>query len=88
MSAAAGPTNSEPPGTEPERLRRQSEQLSRRRRGRERRFNVGVRVSYVVLFLLLGFLFSGIDLRSYGIPLRTIRPVSYTHLTLPTSDLV
>ena len=73
MSATAGPTNSSPPGTDPERLRRQSELLTRRRRGRERRFNVGVRVSYVVLFLLLALLFSGIDLRDSGIPLRTIR---------------
>ena len=72
MSATAGPTDSTPPGIDPERLRHQSEQLTRRRRGRARRFNVGVRVSYVVLFLLLAILFSGIDLRPYGLPLRTI----------------
>lgn len=59
--------------TETDRLRNQAEQLAQRRRRRERRFNIGVRISYVVLFLLLAFLFSGIDTRIFGIPIRTIR---------------
>ncbi len=59
--------------TETDRLRNQAEQLAQRRRRRERRFNIGVRISYIVLFLLLAFLFSGINTTILGIPIRTIR---------------
>ena len=69
MSITADP----PPGSEHERLMSQAEQLARRRRSRERRFALGVRVSYVVLFALLALLFSGLDLRPYNIPFRTIQ---------------
>lgn len=70
MSITADPPQ-RPPG-EAERLLSQADQLARRRRRRERRFGLGVRISYVVLFLFLAFLFSGIDLRPYGLPIRTI----------------
>lgn len=69
MSITADP----PPASEHERLMSQAEQLARRRRSRERRFALGVRVSYVVLFALLALLFSGLDLRPYNIPFRTIQ---------------
>lgn len=67
--ATAEPTT---PISEQERQQSQTQQLAGRRRRRERRFAVGVRLSYLVLFLLLALLFSGIDLREQGIPLRTI----------------
>ncbi len=59
--------------SESERLQNQAEQLAQRRRRRERRFFVGVRVSYVVLFLLLAFLFSGFQAEIGGFAIRTIR---------------
>ena len=61
-----------PTDPSPEQVLSQAEQLAGRRRRRERRFGLGVRISYIVLFALLAFLFSGLDLRPYGIPIRTI----------------
>ena len=64
----------DPPGApETERLRSQAEQLAQRRLRRERRFSAGVRVSYVVLFLLLAFLFSGAQIEIFGITINTIQ---------------
>ena len=63
----------EPPGsTEVERLRSQAELLAQRRRRRERRFSAGVRVAYVVLFLALALLFSGIEFEAFGLTFSTI----------------
>jgi len=63
----------DPPGApDSERLRTQAEQLTQRRRSRSRRFVVGVRVSYVVLFLFLAFLFSGLRLEVGSLTIRTI----------------
>ena len=63
----------DPPGTpDSDRLRTQAEQLTQRRRSRARRFTVGVRVSYVALFLFLAFLFSGTRLEIGGLTIRTI----------------
>ncbi len=59
--------------SEVERLQRQAKQLARRRRERERRFSFGVRVSYLVLFLLLAFLFSGFQAQIGGFTIRTIK---------------
>lgn len=58
--------------TDQERLRSQAEQLAQRRRRRERRFSRGVRLSYVVLFLLLAFLFSGFHAEAFGRTFKTI----------------
>jgi polar amino acid transport system permease protein len=69
MSITAEPTGA----AESERLRSQTEQLARRRRVRERRYSVGVRVAYVVLFILLAFLFSGIRFEIAGRTIRTIQ---------------
>lgn len=55
-----------------ERLRSQAEQLTKRRRQRERRFSRGVRISYIVLFLLLAFLFSGFHAEAFGRTFKTI----------------
>ena len=63
----------DPPGTpDSDRLRTQAEQLTQRRRSRARRFTVGVRVSYVVLFLFLACLVSGTRLEIGGLTIRTI----------------
>lgn len=59
--------------TEDERLRQQAEQLARRRRRRERHFALGVRVSYLVLFGALAFLFSGFRAQLGPIAIRTIK---------------
>jgi polar amino acid transport system permease protein len=56
-----------------DRLQAQAEQLSQRRRSRARRFAVGVRVSYIVLFLGLAFLFSGIEVQIGGLTISTIQ---------------
>jgi polar amino acid transport system permease protein len=58
--------------TEAERLQSQAEQLAQRRQRRSRRFNTGVRLSYVVFFLALAFLFSGIRIEFAGLTIRTI----------------
>ncbi len=64
----------DPPGTpESERLQDQANQLSQRRRSRARRFNIGVKVSYIVLFLLLAFLFSGANFQILGFTFTTIQ---------------
>ena len=64
----------DPPGApDSERLQTQAEQLSQRRRSRYRRFTLGVRVSYVVLFLFLAFLFSGVELEIGGLTISTIQ---------------
>ena len=65
----------DPPGAPPdsERLRSQAAQLTQRRRSRERRFSVGVRLSYVGLLLFLAFLFSGFRFEAGGITIRTIQ---------------
>ncbi len=70
---AMGITADPDEASEVERLQRQAEQLARRRRERERRFSLGVRVSYLVLFLLLAFLFSGFQAQIGGITIRTIK---------------
>lgn len=72
MSITADPPG-RPGQTEADRLRSQAEQLAQRRRRRERRFNVGVRVSYVVLFLMLAFLFSGVTIEILGLTITTIQ---------------
>jgi polar amino acid transport system permease protein len=66
MSITADPPDSE-------RLRSQAEELSRRRSSRERRFKVGVRLSYIVLFLFLAFLFSGVTFEVGGVTITTIQ---------------
>ena len=63
MSITADQTGS----ADSERLQSQAEQMAQRRRRRDRRFSAGVRVSYVVLFLGLAFLFSGIEIEALGI---------------------
>lgn len=68
MSITAGPSGL----SENERLQSQTEQLAQRRQRRERRFSRGVRISYVVLFLLLAFLFSGFRLEAFGRTFKTI----------------
>lgn len=68
MSVTTGPT----PQTETERLQSQASTLNQRRRRRDRRFRSGVRISYVVLFLALAWLFSGIEFQIAGLTVRTI----------------
>lgn len=58
--------------TEQSRLATQAEQLAKRRQRRERRFAIGVRLSYLVLFAILFFLFSGVETRLLGFQIRTI----------------
>jgi len=72
MSITIDPANPPPPAGEGDRLRTQAEQLTRRRQRRERRFSLGVRFSYIVLFFFLALLFSGIDTTIGGIRVRTI----------------
>lgn len=73
MSITAEPTNPIPsPATEEERLSGQARELARRRSRRERRFNLGVKISYVVLFLFLAFLFSGVQISIGPIQISTI----------------
>jgi polar amino acid transport system permease protein len=72
MSITADPTGA-PDAAESERLRSQAEQLAERRRRRERRFGIGVKVSYVVLFFALAFLFSGVSFEILGLTIRTIQ---------------
>lgn len=50
----------------------QKELIGQRRRKRERRFTVGVTLSYIGLFLLLAFLFSGISFEIFGLQIQTI----------------
>jgi polar amino acid transport system permease protein len=71
MSITADPTGT-PEASEAERLRSQAELLAQRRSRRARRFSVGVKVSYVVLFLLLALLFSGLEFEIFGITFQTI----------------
>lgn len=73
MSITADPPGRQPGQTETDRLRTQAEQLAQRRRRRERRFNVGVKVSYVILFLMLAFLFSGVTIEIFGLTINTIQ---------------
>jgi polar amino acid transport system permease protein len=72
MSIPIDPANPPPQVGESDRLRDQAEQLNRRRQRRERRFSLGVRISYVVLFLFLALLFSGLDTSIAGLRFRTI----------------
>jgi polar amino acid transport system permease protein len=73
MSITAEPGPSAAGQTEIERLQSQATQLARRRERRARRFNLGVKISYVVLFLLLAFLFSGAQVEIFGVTIRTIQ---------------
>lgn len=72
MSLTADSPQASPPTTETERLSDQARELARRRSRRERRFSIGVKISYVVLFLALAFLFSGITIQIGNITIQTI----------------
>ncbi|MCZ2114873.1 MAG: amino acid ABC transporter permease [Anaerolineae bacterium] len=63
----------QPDDAEIKRLQAQAEQLAHRRRRRKRRFALGVRISYLVLFGLLAFLFSGFRAQIGDITIRTIQ---------------
>jgi len=73
LSITADPVEPVPPSTlESERLSGQARELAKRRSRRERRFSIGVKVSYVVLFFFLAFLFSGVQISIGGIEINTI----------------
>lgn len=73
MSAAVDPSQPDgPPATGPLAPKTQAELLTERRRRKERRFRSGVYLSYAVLFLLLAFLFSGIQFTVFGVTFKTI----------------
>lgn len=73
MSITADPVEPVPPSTlDSERLSGQARELAKRRSRRERRFSIGVKVSYVVLFFFLAFLFSGVQISIGGIEINTI----------------
>jgi polar amino acid transport system permease protein len=73
LSITADPVEPVPPSTlDSERLSGQARELAKRRSRRERRFSIGVKVSYVVLFFFLAFLFSGVQISIGGIEINTI----------------
>jgi polar amino acid transport system permease protein len=72
LSITADPVESVQPTTEEERLSGQARELARRRSRRERRFSIGVKVSYIILFLAVAFLFGGADLTIGPIQIKTI----------------
>lgn len=72
MSITVDPAETTPDHAEEERLTGQAQELARRRSRKERRFSLGVKISYVVLFLGLAFLFSGADFWIGNIHIQTI----------------
>jgi polar amino acid transport system permease protein len=72
LSITADPVEPVQPTTEEERLSGQARELARRRSRRERRFSIGVKISYIILFLAVAFLFGGADLTIGPIQIKTI----------------
>jgi polar amino acid transport system permease protein len=72
LSITADPVEPVQPTAEEERLSGQAKELARRRSRRERRFSIGVKISYIILFLAVAFLFSGADLTIGPIHIETI----------------
>jgi polar amino acid transport system permease protein len=72
LSATADPVEPVGPTAEEERLSGQARELARRRGRRERRFSIGVKISYIFLFLGVMFLFGGVDITIGPIHIKTI----------------